>query len=134
MDGILDGAEDAPAGGGAVLGWVAGGLLLGGVQVLRLGDAAADGPGERVEGGYDLDEGVWGRERRGRGGLRGRGLRRGGARLLCGLSVGLRGEVAGEAGADVDEVVQGLAGEFGVGGVGVCGRWAGGVLRGGVGC
>ena len=34
------------------------GWLLGMVEALRLGDAAADGPGERVEGGDDLDEGV----------------------------------------------------------------------------
>lgn len=52
---------------------------------------------------------------------------------MCGLGVGLRGQVAGEAGADGDEVVQGLAVEFGVGGVGVCGLWAG-VVRGGMGC
>ena len=54
--------------------------------------------------------------------------------MLCSLGVGLCRQVASEAGADVNKVVQGLTVKLGVGGVHVCGLWAGVVVRDGLGC
>ena len=140
-EGVLDGAQDALAGGGAVRGggvvwgwgvvWGRGaGGRLRGVQALREHDAAADGAADVIEGGGGFVEGVWRGAWR-RGGLRVRGLRSGGSnwlRGLGGLGVGLVVQEAGDAGAHADEIVQGCA-------VAARGRGvrAGVVLRGGLG-
>lgn len=58
VDGVLDGAEDALAGGGALLGG-GGGVLPGRlIQPAGEGDAAADGAGDAVEGGGVVDGGM----------------------------------------------------------------------------
>ena len=107
LDGILDLADDALAGGGAVVGRVLGGG--GGFgELAGEHDAAADGPGEAVEG---HGGGFW----RDCGGGRGGGL--GCGRRRFGLAGDLLVQVAGEAGADGDEIVQGLAVELGVRGL-----------------
>ena len=131
LDAVLDLAQDALAGGGAVPGRIG----RGGVEAAREGDAAADGSGDLIEGGGEADEGGWGGGRwgelrvfglgGGRGGVRG-GL--GDRRGPC-LRHGLRVQEAGEVGARVNQAVQGLAVVLRV-----CGVGAGVVLRGGVGC
>jgi len=143
-EGVLDGTQDALAGGGAIRGggvvWGRGaGGRLGGVEVLREHDAAADGAGDAVEGGGEVLQrccGRWGRGQ-GWGGLHCCGLRRGrpvscqrreGGGLLRGLGVGLVVQEAGDAGSYADEVVQGCAVPARVRGL-----WAGVVLRGGLG-
>ena len=73
LDHVLDLAEDAPAGSGAVLARVRGGRGRRG-EAAGEHDATADGAGGAVEGGCDADEGV--RDR----GVRDRGVRDGGAR------------------------------------------------------
>lgn len=50
LDCVLDLADDAPAGGGALLGRVVAGRRRGFVEAAREGDAAADGAGDAVEG------------------------------------------------------------------------------------
>ena len=105
LDDVLDLADDAAAGGGAVVGRVRGGLDGFGEAACEE-DAAADGAGDAVEGGGEADEGVWGG-----GGRRGCVLVRGGGGGLCGLGLGCRLAVqeAGEVGADGDQVMQDLA-------------------------
>ena len=104
LDGVLDLADDALAGSGAVVGRVLGGWG-------RLGDAAgehdaaADGAGDAVEGGREVLQ-------RGRGGVGGGGPVRGGG--LCGLGGGLGVQEACEVGAHVDGVVQDVAVVLGV--------------------
>jgi len=143
--GVLDGAQDALAGGGAVRGggvaWGRGaGGLAGCVQALREHDAATDGAADAVEGGGEVWQRCRGRCGLGQswGGLGCCGLRRGlpvsclrreGGGLLCGLGVGLVVQQAGDAGAYADEVIQGRAVATRVRGV-----RAGVVLRGGLGC
>ena len=123
VDGVLDGTQDVLAGGGAVVGWVAGGRGRVG-QALGKGDAAADGAADAVEGVGQGDEGG-GRRLVGHG--RG-GRRRDGSACCFGLVVGLRVQEASEAGTHADEVVQD-------GAVAVRVRWGLGgiVLRRGVG-
>ena len=109
VDGVLDFADDAPAGGGAVPGRVAGGWR-GGVEAAGEEDAAADGAGDAVEGGGEWDEGVcgWGAGRE--GGRRVRGLGWWGVvGVLGSLSGGTAVQEAGEVGAHADQVAQGLA-------------------------
>jgi len=131
-EGVLDGAQDALAGGGAVRGgavaWGRGpGGLAGCVQVLREHDAAADGAADAVEGGGEVLQRCCGDWCLGWGGLRVSCLLREGGGLLRGLGVGLVVQQAGDAGAHADEVVQGCA---------VAARvrdlWAGVVLRSGL--
>ncbi len=106
---VLDLAEDATAGGGAVLGRVPGGLNS--VEAAREGDAAADGSGDAVEGGCKANQGVWDGNgwRGGRRGLRQGVLLRGRGGLLCSLGGRLLMQEAGEASAHVDQVVQDMA-------------------------
>ena len=104
VDGVLDGADDLLAGVGAGRGRVEG-KFWGLVQALGEGDAAADGPGDAVEGCCEVDQG--GRRRlvrRVRGRMRGDGGLGG-----LGLDEGLAVQGAGEAGAHGNEVVEGLA-------------------------
>ncbi len=85
---------------------------------MREHDAAADGAADAVEGGGEVLQRCCGCRGRGRGRLRGCGLRRGlpisclrreGGGLLRGLGVGLVVQQAGDAGAHADEVIQGCA-------------------------
>ena len=121
VDGVLDVADDLLAGGHAallgLLGGARGGAGLGGVgELAGKGDGAADGARDAVEGDGELgccDLGCcrwccgwgWG----GLGGLLGCG---GGLRV--GLWGGLTVDGAGEAAADLDQLVQDLAVILGV--------------------
>jgi len=123
LDGVLDLAEDAPAGVCAVPGRVRGGLDGAG-EAVGEEDAAPDGADGAVEGRSDGGEGVRDGDarRRGRRGLRPGGLLRG-----LGLRRGLLVQEAGQVGAHGDEFVQ----DLGVV-VRVRGAVAGIVLRGGL--
>ena len=108
LDCVFDFPEDALAGGGAVLGRVAGGRCgLG--EAAGQEDAPADGAGEAVEGDREGDQGVWCWSRL-----------RSGSRCGLGLSGSLLVQEAGEVGAHGDQVVQDLPVERGV-----CGLLAG---------
>ena len=109
LNGILNRADDAAAGGGAVPGRVRDGMDGVG-QAAREQDAAADGAGDAVEGQRETDQGL---ERRGRRRVCGRRCALGrlggwGHSLLRGVSSDLGVQEVSEVGAHGDQVVQDL--------------------------